>query len=76
MGIFGGAKKPPAPIPPPPPPAPAVTAATQAQAGVAERQAAASAQGAGFDDTVKNTGGAQGLQEQNTPTAQKQLTGQ
>lgn len=43
-------------------------------AGQQERQAAANAEGAGFDNTIRNTGGEQGLAD--APTGRKQLTGQ
>ena len=64
---FLSPKTPSAPPPPPPPPAPpnpGTPAAATQLAGAAERQAAALAGGAGFDNTITNAGGAAGLSSQ------------
>lgn len=69
MGIFSGPKAPP---PPPPPPNPATIASPQAGEGLAAQQAKL-AGAAGMDNTIKNSGGAQGVNP--TATGQKSLLG-
>lgn len=71
--MFGGtpsAPAPPAPPPPPPNPGTPATALTIQDA----RQRAAAGGGAGFDNTIANTGGAEGFQE--STAGKKTLTGQ
>ena len=63
----------PPPPPPPPPPNPGTPAASTQLSGSQALRAAAAGQGAGWDNTVTNSGGAAGITD--NPTA-KRLTGQ
>lgn len=69
--LFGGAPKVPSVPPVPPAAAPATLAnPSSSEAGIVERQQAAAAAGAGFNNTLTNQGGAPGL----IPPANQQAT--
>ena len=74
MSFGKGPSAPAPPPPPPPPPNPGIPADAARAAGVLERRQAAVAGGAGFDNTVTNTGGDTGVAS--APVERKQLLGQ
>lgn len=64
MSFLGGSSMPAAPPPPPPPPNPAsVASPSVANAGAQSQARLAAAAGAGFDNTITNIGGAQGVDQ-------------
>ena len=77
---LGKSPSPPAATPPPPPPPNPGTAASSFGSSIASvRQAAAAGEGKGFDNTITNENGAQGIADATTGgglSGQKQLTGQ
>ncbi len=78
QGIFGGGSKvvvPPLPNTPPAANPPSAANAAVGQAGFDQRAAARMAAGAGFSDTLRNTGGAGGLNQKAVPSAPKTLLG-
>jgi hypothetical protein len=54
-------KAPAAPPPPPPPPNPGTAASSFGSSMLAAQRQAAAGEGAGFDNTIANAGGAQGI---------------
>lgn len=61
MSLGKAPSAPAAPPPPPPPPNPGTAAASFGSSIASVRQAAAAGEGKGFDNTITNTGGAQGI---------------
>ena len=80
MSLGKGPSAPAATPPPPPPPNPGTAASSFGSSIASVRQAAAAGEGKGFDNTITNTNGAQGIPDQDTTggslTGTKALTGQ
>ena len=76
VALFGGGPSAPAtPVLPPAAAPPTLANPAVSMAGADQRSKAAAAAGAGFDSTLTNVGGAQGLQPAADQTAKRSLLG-